>query len=157
MVIAWNNEDSFRREHPTVWWLTLVGPFIATAGILLFVLKLSGANILWRLVTTAVATFFVLGKFVILGGSEGDLFDAGAFFTAEQLAVIGLYMDMMTACVMTFHLGFLSKLPAIGAKLNDLAEDGRFILQSNVWMKRATFAGLVDFVMFPLAAIACWG
>jgi hypothetical protein len=33
-----------------------------------------------------------------------------------------------------------------------LVEDGRYLLQSNRWMKRATFLGLVAFVTTPLAA-----
>lgn len=156
-VTARKDETAFRREYPTVWWLTLVGPFVVTGGVLFVVWELSGPIVLWRLVTTAAVTFFLFGKFVILGGSDGDLLDARAFFTAEQLVVLVLYMDVMTACLLAFHLGFLFKLPVMGAKLNALVEDGHFILQSNPWMKRATFLGLVAFVMFPLAATGSVG
>jgi len=156
-VTAWKDEASYRRDYPVLWWLTLVGPFVVTGGVLFAVWELSGSNVAWRLVSTAVGTFFVLGKFVILGGTDGDLLDARAFFTAEQLFVMVLYMDVMTACLLAFHLGFLFRLPVVGAKLNAMVEDGHFILQSNPWMKRLTFVGLVAFVMFPLAATGSVG
>lgn len=44
-----------------------------------------------------------------------------------------------------------------GGKLKALVEDGQFILHSHPWMKRATFLGLVAFVMFPLAATGSVG
>ena len=156
-VTAQKDEAAFRRDYPVVWWLTLVGPFVLTCGILFAVWELAGPKAAWRLVSTAVATFFFFGKFVILGGSEGDLLNARGFYTAEQLVVFVLCMDLMTACVLAFHLGFLFRLPVVGEKLKALVDDGQFILQSNRWMKRTTFLGLVVFVMFPLAATGSVG
>jgi uncharacterized membrane protein len=104
-----------------------------------------------------VCDVLFFGKFVILGGSEGELLEVREFYTAEQLVVLVLYMDVMTACVLTSHLGFLFRLPVLGGKLKTLVDDGQFILQSNRWMKRATFLGLVAFVMFPLAATGSVG
>jgi len=156
-VTAYRDEAAFRRDYPLVWFLTLVGPFALTAGVLFVLYQLAGMNAVWRLVSTAFATFFFFGKFVILGGSEGDLLEVREFYTAEQLVVLVLYMDVMTASVLAFHLGFLFRFPMLGGKLKALVEDGQFILQSNPWMKRATFAGLVTFVMFPLAATGSVG
>ena len=156
-VTAGIDETAFRREYPIIWWLTLLGPFVLTASVVFFVWEFAGPRVAWRLVSTAVATFFLFGKFVILGGSDGDLLDAAAFFTAEQLMLIVLYMDVMTGCLLVFHLGFLIRLPMVGEKLNELVQDGNFILRSNRWMKRATFLGLVAFVMFPLAATGSVG
>ncbi len=156
-VSASKDDDLFRRNYPLVWWLTLVGPFAITGSVLFVVWELAGANVVWRLISTAAATFFLLGKFVILGGSEGHLLEGSAFFTSEQLVVLVLYMDVMTVCLMAFHLGFLFKLPVMGTKLKALGEDGQFILNSNPWMKRATVLGLVTFVMFPLAATGSVG
>jgi uncharacterized membrane protein len=154
---AHKDEDTFRREHPFSWWATLVGPFALTVLILFLVWEFAGVNKFWHLISTVLVTFFVLGKFVILGGSEGELLDSREYFTAEQLIVIVLYMDFVTACVLTSHLGFLFKLPILGNKLRSLVDDGEFILHSNPWMKRATSVGLVAFVMFPLAATGSVG
>lgn len=154
---AVRDETAFRRDYPLIWFLTLVGPFALTAGVLFVVHELAGMNAVWRLVSTAFATFFFFGKFVILGGSEGDLLEARSFYTAEQLVVLVLYMDVMTVCFLAFHLGFLFRLPVVGGKIKALVDDGQFILQSNRWMRRATFVGLVAFVMFPLAATGSVG
>ncbi len=156
-VTAYRDEAAFRRDYPLVWFLTLVGPFALTVGVLFVLYQLAGLNAVWQLVSTAFATFFFFGKFVILGGSEGDLLEVRGFYTAEQLVVLVLYMDVMTASVLAFHLGFLFRFPVLGRKLKALVEDGQFILQSNRWMKRATFLGLVAFVMFPLAATGSVG
>ena len=153
---AWKDEAAFRSNYPFVWWLTLVGPFILTGFILLAVWKFTSMSAMWRLLLTAVAYFF-LGKAVILGGSESNGLDSPSFFATEQLVVLSLYMDAMTACVLAFHLGFLFRLPTVGTKLKALVEDGQFILNSNSWMKRATFLGLVAFVMLPLAATGSVG
>ena len=147
----WIDDEAFGQDYPIAWWLTLVGPFALTVSILYLVWEFAGTNALGRLVGTAFA-FFFFGKVIILGGIEGDLLDSHSFFTVEQLVVIVLYMDLMTACVLAFHLGFLFQMPVIGLKLKSLVEDGQFIMQSNPWMKRATFFGLVVFVLFPLPA-----
>jgi hypothetical protein len=88
-VTAVKDETAFRRDNPIVWSLTLVGPFALTGGVLFFIYELVGMNAVGRLVSTAVATFFFFGKFVILGGSEGELLEARRFYTAEQLGCSG--------------------------------------------------------------------
>jgi uncharacterized membrane protein len=151
------DEESFRRKFPVLWLLTLVGPFLLTGASLFLVWEFSGSRVVWRLISTAVATFVFFGKFVILGGGKGELTNNVNFFTSEQLFVIVLYMDIMTALLLIFHLGFLFRLPIVGRKLHALVQDGNFILKTNPWMKRATFVGLVAFVLFPLAATGSVG
>ena len=158
-------EATFRRDYPVVWLLTLVGPLLVT-------ILLVGLIYLWvgtqyglddakvyvrKLVATAVGTFFFAGKFVILAGSQGKVSEVQSFFTAGQLFLMVLYMDLMTALLLVFHVGFLFRLPILGSKLGELIEDGQFILKSNPWMKRATFVGIIAFVMFPLAATGSVG
>ena len=82
-------ERSFRKRHPALWLSTLLGPFILT-GLLLTALALTaGAEYVQGLLAAAAATFFFFGRFVILGGVQ--------FFSAEQLVLMVLYMDLMTA------------------------------------------------------------
>ena len=152
----WIDEEAFGRDYPIAWWLTLVGPIALTCVILYLVWGFAGTKALWRLIAMAFA-FLFFGKAVILSGMEGNLLESHSFFTVEQLVVIVLYMDLMTACVLAFHLGFLFKMPVIGPKFKSLVEDGQFIMQSNPWMKRATFLGLVVFVLLPLAATGSVG
>lgn len=65
------DEAEFRRDYPLLWLITLAGPFLLTIAELFIVWKFAGRNAMGRLVSTAVATFFFFGKFVILGDSEG--------------------------------------------------------------------------------------
>ena len=71
---------------------------------------------------------------MILGGANGEVDVIRSFFTTEELVVLVLYLDLFTACVLTFHLGFLLKLPVIGPKLTDLVLDDQFILHKNPWI-----------------------
>ncbi len=38
-VTAVKDETAFRRDYPIVWFLTLVGPFALTAGVLFFIIR----------------------------------------------------------------------------------------------------------------------
>ena len=152
-----NLDAAFRREYPVVWWLTLLGPLFLTLLILVIIGAFKGPAFVGRLVTTAVATFFFFGKLVILGGTNGEVDVIRSFFTTEQLVMLVLYLDLVTACVLTFHLGFLFKMPVIGSKLTELVLDGQFILHTNPWMRRTTFLGLVLFVFLPGPATGSTG
>jgi uncharacterized membrane protein len=140
-----------------VWWLTLVGPFVLTALVLAALWILYGQSWVWQLTVTAVLTFFVLGKFVILGGEQAGMAEIQQFLTPEHLFFLVVFMDLMTATLLVYHLGVVFRIPGLGKRLSSLVEDGHFILQSRPWMKRATFLGTVAFVMFPLAATGSVG
>ena len=149
-----------------IWFFTLIGPFAVTAGILILLYLQHGWPYVKTLMLTAAAVFFFFGRFVILGGTSGVAVDeamqevvleAARFFSPGELALLVFYMDVMVACLLAFHIGFLYRLPFLGDKLRDLQEDGKFILASNPWMKSATFAGIVAFCVFPLAATGSVG
>lgn len=164
-----NNEDDHRDSREPlgfIWFLTLVGPFALSLGLLFVLYFQHGWPYVKTLLLTAAAVFFFFGRFVILGGSAGVGTDevmqevvqeATRFFSPAELALLVFYMDVMVACLLAFHIGFLFRLPFLGDKLRELQEDGKFILASNPWMKSATFAGIVSFVIFPLAATGSVG
>ncbi len=145
----------FRRQYPAIWWLTLVGPFALAAVLLGAGYLARGPGFVGHLITTAVLTFFFFGRFAILGGA--DVAAVPNHLTSGELFWMVVTMDLMTASLLVFHSSFLFRLPLIGDKLLEVAEDGRTVLASNPWMKRVTFFGLVAFVMFPLAATGAVG
>lgn len=149
-------ENHFRGGYPLLWWATLIGPFLLTGLILLMVWVLAGLPTALKLITTGAATFLLLGKLVILGGANGNDSDS-TFFSPEELLALAFYLDVMTAWLLAFHLGVLFKLPWIGKNIQALVEDGEFILKSNPWMRRATFFGLISYVLLPLAATGSVG
>jgi hypothetical protein len=148
---------AFRRDHPFWWWFTLVGPIPVALALLALLWVQRGGDFVMQLLGTAVATFFFLGRFVILGGTEPDMADIQSFLTSGELFLMVMYMDVSVACVLAFHLGFLYRIPFIGPRVEALGQDGEFILGSNPWMRHATFFGLTAFVAFPLAATGSVG
>jgi len=150
-------EVQFRREHPTAWLLTLIGPPLITCVMLFSITVSSGAEYAGRLIWAGLATLLVFGRFVILGGEDGNLRDIGEFLTSEQLFLLVSYMDLMIALVLAFHIGFMYKLPFVGPKIKGLVADGHFILNYHPWMKRTTLLGLGAFILFPLTATGSIG
>lgn len=146
----WNDERDFRRAYPIVWLGTLLGPPLIAASILAFFALVYGWASATKLVSTVIFSFFAAGKFIILGGGIEHL-EQQNFYSSEQLFALVFTMDTLTVCFLVFHLGFLFKLPKMGAKLQAVADNGHMILEAHPWMRRATFVGLVIFVAVPLA------
>jgi uncharacterized membrane protein len=147
-------EDSFRATHPWLWLATLIGPIVTTISLLAAV-YLYDHDHFRNLLAAALATFFFLGRFVILLGdaSQGQ----SQLFYAWELTAMVFYMDLVVAVLLSFHLSLVFRVPRLGARLRILEADGRFVLSENPWMRRATFLGVVAFVMFPLAATGSVG
>jgi hypothetical protein len=144
------DSDSLWSEQPTLATATLVGPVLVTAALLFSIAVSSGWEVSRRLVLAGFLTFFMLGRFVILGGTGDE--SAVTAFTSGELAVMVFYMDIMTAVILSFHAGFLFRIPGLGQRLRFLMDAGHEVLAENRWMRRATFASIVVFVMFPLAS-----
>ena len=169
------NQEALVDDHKQlgfVWFFTLIGPFALSLGLLVRFYLEHGWPLVKSLLLAAAAVFFFFGRFVILGGSSSSADEVGRgvddvmqeavqeaarFFSSGELAFLVFYMDIMVACLLAFHIGFLYRLPLLGQKLKELQEDGKFILASNPWMKSATFAGIVAFCVFPLAATGSVG
>lgn len=146
----WNDEAEFRKGFPIVWLATLAGPpLVAVSAVLYFWIAYGWASAV-KLATTATFSFFAAGKFIILGGGIEQL-ENREFYNSEQLLALVFSMDVMTVGFLVFHLGFLFRMPKMGAKLQAVADNGHIILEAHPWMRRMTFVGLVIFVAVPLA------
>ncbi len=139
----------FRRNYPTVWLATLIGPLILTVAILVFAGVFVSGEYCWRIIVWSLATFFGLGKFAIVVPND--------WLSKEELFVMVLYMDLVVAILLVCHAGFVFRIPVLGSKLLALTEDGQVMLRRFPWMRRITFLGIVTFVMFPLAATGSVG
>ncbi|MEI7657032.1 MAG: small multi-drug export protein [Phycisphaerae bacterium] len=154
-----------RRRHPLVWWATLAGPLGATA-IMLVVAGISrGVDFMINLAVSAGMVFFGLGRAVLLLGRDKAQAIADmpawqqflASLTTEELLVLILWMDALTAFIMVFHASFIYRIPKVGPAMLALQEDGQFFLSQHPWMRRFAWAGLVAFVTFPFAATGSVG
>ncbi|MHC4814674.1 MAG: small multi-drug export protein [Planctomycetota bacterium] len=148
---AVESELGLRRKHPLVWWSTLVAPFVLTAGLLAILYVAYGHGYVHSLLVTGAATVFLAGRFMILGGSTDG------FFSPWELSFLVLYMDLMVALLVVYHIGFLFKLPWLGRRLALLAMQSRRGLARHRWIRRITFLVTVAFVMFPLASTGSVG
>ncbi len=151
-------ELSFRRRFPVIWLTTLLAPFVISAGLIVFFGLTDGWGFSRKLVGHALMTFFVFGRLIILCGLESNADDT--YRIALSPAVLfGLvtYLDFMVALFVTFHMGFLFRIPYVGPKVAMLVWDGRFILNAQPWVKRVAFLGLVIFVIFPTSTTGSIG
>ncbi len=150
-------EAAFRRDYPTVWAVTLFGPFVLTALLIGLVWCYAGWEFTRRLITSLALAIWLFGRFIILAGSDGTLKDVSGELSTEHLFLLMTYIDVMTALVLAFHLGFLFRFPVLGPRLAALMDDGHFILDHQPWMRRTAFLGLIAFIAFPLAATGSVG
>lgn len=161
-------ETNFRKRYPITWISTLVGPFVLSIAILVFLGLVYGFGYPQKILYHVFMTFFIFGRFIILTGMEaaGDLGAAaeGAKsvlykVTMKPAELFGLvtYMDFMVALFVTFHMGIVFRLPYVGEKIAALVWDGKFIMDSQPWIKRMAFLGLVLFVMFPTSTTGSIG
>jgi len=152
-----STESRFRSRLPILWWVTLIGPFLFT-GLLLGVIYLyAGPTFAQRVVMNSALSLWVLGRFVILAGTDGGMLEFEGALTSIQLFSLVTYLDVMVAMVLAFHIGFLFRIPFVGQRFLALVNDGHFILDQHPWIRRATFLGVSAFVCFPLTATGSVG
>lgn len=151
-------ERSFRKRFPVIWVATLLAPVVLSAALLLFFGLTTGWGYAGRLISHAFLTFFVFGRFIILSGAEAAAGEARRVLMSP-LELFGLvtYLDFMTALFVTFHMGFLFRIPKLGPKIATLVWDGKFVMESQPWIRRFAFLGLVAFVMFPTSTTGSIG
>ena len=163
-------ETNFRKQYPVTWISTLIGPAIASVLILATLWMVHGYEYPLKIVWHVFMTFFVFGRFIILTGMEaaGELpaaegakaiLNKAYEVTMKPAELFGLvtYMDFMVALFVTFHMGILFRLPYVGEKIAALVWDGKFIMESQPWIKRTAFLGLILFVMFPTSTTGSIG
>lgn len=150
-------EESLYRQRPVLWFTTLIGPIAAVPALLIGTGFVAGWALAHRLALTIMATALFFGRFMILAGDNGADGDYSKFFSPAQLALLVFFLDTATAVLVAFHMNVLFRLPLIGERLRVLVQDGRTLVKSQRWMKRLTVAGVIAFVMFPLAATGSLG
>ncbi len=154
-------ERSFRRNYPLLWILTFAGPAIFTVALLVMLGLINGWDYPSTIISHAVMTFFIFGRFVIMLGMPDSQASADQGYdillSPGELFAMVTYMDVMVALFVTFHMGVIFRLPKIGEKIAALVYDGKFIVESQPWIRRMSFLGLVLFVVFPTSTTGSIG
>jgi len=151
-------EEGFRKDYPLFWLVTLVGPAILTAAILVCLGLIFGWEFSYNVVVHAFLAFFVFGRFIVLLGMPDAVQQAyEVTMNPGELFALVTFMDVMVALFVTFHMGFLFRLPYLGPKIAALAWDGKYIMDAQPWIRRMALLGLVLFVMFPTSTTGSIG
>jgi uncharacterized membrane protein len=141
-----DEEATTTRKRLHVWL-----PFAVTAAVLVLFGLFHGPRMVFSLVLTAVGSFFLYGKFIILAGVGHP------HLTPWELAVMVLYMDLLTAFLLSYNLDVVYRIRRVGPRLNRLQDYGRYTLRTKPFLRRLSFLGLVLFVLFPVAATGAIG
>ena len=165
-------EKAFRKEYPQYWWISLLAPVLVTAALLIGfgLFSEDGWQFSGKVILNAFITFFALGRFVIcypafIAGASGDPLlpdwlgglEPYLDFSAGNLFWLVTYMDFMVALFVTFHMGLLFRIPWVGPKIAMLVWDGKFVMDSQPWIRKIAFWGLAIFVIFPTSTTGSIG
>ena len=142
-------ETALRTDYPVIWAGTLAAPLVISLTLLAVLGAAYGWEYPGKLVSHALLTFFVFGRFIILSGTEASQGVSKILLSPAELFGLVTYLDFITALFVTFHMGILFRLPYIGPKLAMLVGDGKFVMDSFPRVKQAAFFGLVVLVIFP--------
>jgi uncharacterized membrane protein len=149
-------ETSFRKNYPVLWITTLAGPFVVSIALLVVLGLTAGWEYPRNAIYHAGLAFFILGRFIILVGMEGEL-ASQATMKPEEIFLLLTYMDVASAIFVAFHMGILFRLPIVGKKIAALVWDGKFLMDTYPRLKRMAFIGLVLFVIFPTSTTGSVG
>lgn len=135
-------------------------PVISTITILALLWLLGGKDKVGGLITYSIVSFFGGGKLIVfvpclplekLPEAFKILKDIQGMYNIWELAGMVVYMDSMTAIVVTYNLHILNKIPKIGPMLKNTRKDCYFLLQANPWMHKMAFIAVILFVAFPIS------
>ena len=126
----------------------LLPPGILVAAIVI----LEATGNLGTVAALAGASFFTLGKLIILTGAHPDV-----PLNAGELAAMVFFMDCLYAYLLAYNLHHLVRIPRFGPWLARLHNYCRYWLSTHRWMKRWAFTGVMLFVLFPLTGTGAPG
>ena len=131
-------ERSFRQRFPVLWVSTFVGPFLISVATLLSIGFVYSWSLSLKFLIMALATFFLLGRLIILGGIDKGSESFLAVYSLSPIQLFGMVtvMDCLVAMFVTFHMGILFRVPWVGPKIAGLTCDSKFIMDQQPWMRR---------------------
>lgn len=159
------------QKTPALWFASLLAPVLITIVMLAGIFLYDGLSGVYRFLVAAAATGLIFGRFIILLGqspeqlaqsteaeqlwigSVKDLAETSPF----ELFLLLMYLDLIVAAFLAFHLGFIFRIPFVGPRVADLMGDTQQMLAGHPWLRRASFVGLVMFVMFPTSTTGSVG
>jgi uncharacterized membrane protein len=115
-----------------------------------------------RFSLASAASFFTLGKFIIVfGGLPAETYDRLGMekMSTAELAGMVVFMDVLYAYFLAFNLHHVYRIRrfGIGPAIQRLQNFCQWWLSERPWMRRWAFTGVMLFVMFPLTGTGAPG
>ena len=124
--------------------LRFFSPFIMTGGFFAFMyLTMSQRDFL--ILSQLMLVYFVppFGKGTVIPGG------IVAGIDPWTLAIATAFVDIAVGVFLTWNFDLAKKIPFIGSGITRVQRKGEAMLESLKWLERASFIGIVVFVMFP--------
>jgi uncharacterized membrane protein len=161
-------ERAMRREHPVVFWGTLLVPVLGWAILLVSAGVLRGKEFVLRILAITLLVEAVVGRFVILGGVEpGGAAAAGGSAAGAGSAAVGgagdgimllsrielfwlvAWIDLCVAMLFMYHATFIYRIWRIGPWLERVRDSSRAIVSRRPWLARFSVLGVIVYVGLP--------
>lgn len=144
-------ERVLRREHPVVFWLTLLIPALGWLGLIVGLTVWRGKVFALKVLGVAVLVEAVAGRFVIIGGAHGnDAVSGGLFMTRLELFWLVTWIDLTVAMLFLYHATFIFKIWRVGPWLERIRDASRGIVERRPWVGRFGFLGVTLYVGLPI-------
>ncbi len=141
-------ETALRREHPVVFWVTLLVPLVGWLGLVGVMVLTRGEQFAAKVLGLTVLIEAVVGRFVILTGAAGG---GGAFLlTRTELFWLVAWIDATVATLFLYHATFIYRLWKVGPWLERLRDASRDLVARRPILGRFSFVGVVLYVGLPL-------
>ncbi|MCR4316749.1 MAG: small multi-drug export protein [Planctomycetes bacterium] len=156
LLLAEQGEKDF---PPIVRKIHFVLPLLATPALAGLIYVFKSPATMYSVISLGLTSLFGLGKFIILLPETAATEDSLGLriYSRWHLAAMVTYMDFMTAFFLVHNLRFAYKIPFLGEKMEEFHDFGAYLLRTKPWFKKAAFAGVVLFVMFPLTGTGAIG
>lgn len=122
--------------------------------VLAAITALAFAGLLGRVSAAAAASFFTLGKLIVILGAVPE---SSFRMSAWELAAMVVFMDTVYAYFLAYNLDVVFRFRRLGPALLRLTNFCRYVLSTRPWMRRWAVTGVVLFVMFPVTGTGAPG
>lgn len=142
-------ESRLKREHPVVFWVTLLVPVLGWVGLLAFLQATRGKQFVLKVLAITLLVEAVVGRFVIITGG-GSAEGATVLLSRAELFWLVAWIDLCVATLFLYHATFIYRLWKVGPWLERVRNASRELLARRPLLGRFSFVGVVVYVGLPV-------
>lgn len=143
-------ERVLKREHPLVFWTTLLIPLLGWTALVALLTLSRGKEFALKILALTIVIEAVAGRFIILGGAHGEQAAAATvLLTRIELFWLVAWIDFTVSILFLYHASFIYRIWKIGPWLESIRDTSRAIVAKSPWLGRFSFLGVVLYVGIP--------